>query len=252
MSNSLLTITLLLLFSLTGLAIIKRLKVRTLHILPLLIVLMIAGCARTPYPTRYKLSGQKQMQAAHHWQILAKDIAQQVKLGLIGKGLNNQTPIFIRSNDETPFGHIFHSLITSELLGMNIPVSKTESGAIIMEVEARVLAHNNGQFHEYPYKWTTLTAGVNVLRAMINSSFDNLLLMAVPVGIAVDSGLIETADNSPSNEVIISTSLVDNENIVFNNVDIYYINDPDWWHYDKNPYKKYSGAGSKTYRIVTE
>ena len=252
MSNSLLTIPLLLLFSLTGYTVIKRLKCRVLCVTPLLIAVLMTGCAKTPFPTRYTLTKQKQMQAAHHWQILAKDIAQQVKLGLIGKKLNNQTPIFIRSNYETPFGHIFHSLITSELLEMNIPVSKGESGAIIMEVEARVLGHSGRQFHQSPYKWTALAAGVNVLRAVIDTSYETLLLMAIPVGVAADSGFIGTADNSPSNEVIISTSLVHNENIVFNNVDIYYINDPDWWHYDKNPYKKHSGAGTKTYKTVTE
>ena len=48
-----------------------------------LFLFMIGGCGRIPEPIGYKHSEQHKMQAAYHWEILAKDVANQINNELI-------------------------------------------------------------------------------------------------------------------------------------------------------------------------
>jgi hypothetical protein len=43
-----------------------------------LFLFLLAGCARVPKPTLHEYSYQRHMQAAHHWNVLANDVADQV------------------------------------------------------------------------------------------------------------------------------------------------------------------------------
>jgi len=64
---------------------------------------------------------------------------------------------------------------------------------------------------------------------------------------ALAAGLDIAFATSPINghyEVIISTSMVTDEKYLFRTSDIYYINDPDFWHYQNAP-------SGKTIRMVS-
>ena len=57
---------------------------------------LITGCtARIPEPTAYPYSQQMKIQAVHHWQILAKDVADRVNNVLI---LNSHRDLIPRSS----------------------------------------------------------------------------------------------------------------------------------------------------------
>ncbi len=226
-------------------------KIKTellITLLMLFFLLFTAGCSQVPYPTTYGFSQQKKMQAAQHWKLLAQDIAEQIKHEMFNINFDRDIPIYISPGDDTPFDHIFRNLLTSEFLDRKLQVSTKKYGSIEMKVEAKILTHNARKIHHPIEKWTTLGVGVNVLRAAYQSSLEHVLLMAMPAGIAIDTAFAGNAGDIPSNEVIISTSLIQDDKIIIQNVDIYYVNEPDWWHYDKEPYEK--NTNSKTYKTV--
>jgi hypothetical protein len=241
----------ILLYSITSLIdrprAIKTKSVFTISVL--LLVLFLFGCSQVPQPSTYGYSKQKKMQAAHHWQILAEDVADQVKTGLYGTDFGYDIPIYISHGDGTPFDYVFHSLLTSEFLNRKIHVSTKKQGSIEMKVDAKILTHNSREVHYPAHKWTALAIGVNVLRAAYRSSLEHVIAAAIPAGIVADAAFASNAGEIPSNEVIISTSLDYNDKVIIHNVDIYYINEPDWWHYDNNPYKK--DTNTKTYKTVS-
>ena len=54
------------------------------------VVPLLVGCAQVPKPSAYSFSYQKKMQAAHHWELLARDVAKGVALeyaGLVDGGV---------------------------------------------------------------------------------------------------------------------------------------------------------------------
>ena len=68
----------------------------------LVLFLFFAGCySQHPIATTYPLSGQRHMQTAHHWNILAKDIAKRVKTRLKNLSLTEglsilSEPVYIK------------------------------------------------------------------------------------------------------------------------------------------------------------
>ena len=48
----------------------------------LLIVLAIFGCAQAPMSSSFPITTQQKLQSVSHWNIIADDIAEQIKIGL--------------------------------------------------------------------------------------------------------------------------------------------------------------------------
>ena len=89
-------------------------KKRSLKTIPLLLSLfVITGCSQVS--TTDDFSKQYKLQDAHHWKLLAEDVARQVKFCLYNKDFDPDIPIYLEEGDGTPFDNIFRSLVISEL-----------------------------------------------------------------------------------------------------------------------------------------
>ncbi|MBW6520249.1 MAG: hypothetical protein K0A99_04435 [Desulfoarculaceae bacterium] len=60
-----------------------------------LFALSCSGCTRIPQPTTYAYSEQQKMQAAHHWDVLANDVADQINKTLVRNDYVSE-PVFVR------------------------------------------------------------------------------------------------------------------------------------------------------------
>jgi len=213
------------------------------YLIMALSLLVIMGCfSSVPYQVFHEASTQKKMQAAKHWDILASDVAEQLAITLPKYKEIQATPCIVKSSDETPFGKLFDRLLIAHLIEKGFVIASKHDNAVIIDYSAKVLGHAERMYNKVPIKYTALGIGVNVARNIYHSSFKSILPLAIPVGVLLDAGTGGYAGNLPSNEVIIYTSLTYNNRIYFQQADIYYINDPDWWHYDNKPYvegKKY-------------
>jgi hypothetical protein len=202
-----------------------------------LCILLCSGCTRIPQPAGYSFGEQQKMQAAHHWDVLANDVANQINIELIAQGRLN-TAVYVQHtcgqpNDcgpgETfPFDEGFNDLLTTQLVNFGIPTRVEEDeNSLTVNYKVQVLYHQATRFQNpRPGVITALTAGIMVFR---NAPAEIATLAAA---IAVD-GLWSTAVFNGHYEVIITTSIVDDNLYLMRKSDIYYINDPDFWHYQQ-------------------
>lgn len=198
-------------------------------------MLFVSGCTQVPYPVTYPFAKQEKMQAAQHWDILAADVAKQVKTSRSKHKELRHIPVFVQPVDQTPFGKIFHNLITSRLIQNGVPVSPYENDSLHFSYDARVLQHSKRDIKNPPLLYSAVGLGITVTR---NVDSDDLKHIAFPIGLIADGIRSATAGKTPNEEVIISLALKHNDTFIIHRSDIYYINKSDGWHYDTNAFQK--------------
>lgn len=76
--------------------------------------LFMFGCyTQTPRPAAYDYSTQQTMQAAYHWDILAEDVAREIKMNLAKRESLTQ-PVYVEPACGAPLSHV--SLTENHLL----------------------------------------------------------------------------------------------------------------------------------------
>ncbi len=194
----------------------------------------VSGCIRSPQPETYPFTTQQKMQAAHHWDVLANDVANQVNNELIRRGYL-ETPVYVNhicaeSEDCTraafPFDEAFNDLLTTQLVNFGVPtLAKNDDSGLVVNYKVQVVYHRDP-----PLQWprpgvlTSLAAGIIVMR----NAPDEILALAAAAATDI---LRTTSVVNGHYEVIISTSIVDHNVYLMRKSDIYYINDPDFWQY---------------------
>jgi len=218
--------------------------------LTMLLVLLVTlsllwGCAQAPVPATYKISSQKKLQAAHHWDILASDVAQQAYLFLSQNGELRGMPMYVSAPDITPFDGIFRNLLIAQLLERGLQVSDSDQSAITMDYRAQLLRHGNRTIRQPTVKYSALALGIKVARDVADWATEDILNLGVGLGVLADMGRSATTGDVPSIEVIVTTSMVLNGRYMMHKSDIYYINEPDWWHYGYG-----NSDEGRTYQVV--
>ena len=197
--------------------------------------LLAAGCTRMPQPTGYPFTEQRKMQAAHHWDVLASDVADQINRTLVRRGYTDRA-VYVRPSCGEPekcgsggtfaFDEGFQDLLTTRLVNDGVPTRPHQTDdALVVDYKVQVVYH-----HDPPLQWprpgvlTTLATGIVVLRDA------PLEVVTLAASGAVDF-LRATATVNGHFEVIVTTSIVDNDLYLMRKSDIYYINDADFWQY---------------------
>ena len=205
----------------------------------LLITLLFfcGSCAsRIPEPITYPYAQQQKMQASHHWEVLAADLANRINNELITTD-NIDKAIFVKEtcgdeampcgqNETSSFNEAFRDLLITHLVGFGIP-TRNQKDAEQLEIlyKVQVVRHTANRVRSLqPGLLTALSAAVVVLR----DAPTDVLIMAA--GAASDIANSSFTSNGHF-EVIITTSIVKSKEYLFRSSDIYYINDKDFWHY---------------------
>lgn len=194
------------------------------------------SCGRIPEPTGYEYSQQQKMQASHHWDVLAADIANQINNELI---LNDylDIPVFVREtcgdenqpckpSETTVFEESFRDLLITNLVTLGVPTSPTPgTDSLIINYKAQAVYHHRNRWRTLkPGLLTALTAGIVVLR----NAPSEIIALAIAGTVDFANASLVTTSNF---EVIITTSVIADNHYLFRNSNIYYINDQDSWHY---------------------
>jgi hypothetical protein len=199
-------------------------------------ILCGSGCTRIPQPTTYAFTEQQKMQATHHWDVLANDVANQINTTLLRHNYVN-TPVFVRvtcgtentpcgSAETTQFNEAFRDLLITQLVRFNVPTNANEDKeAITVNYKVQVVYHRDARYAARPPgALTVLSSAISVLR---HASIE---LQAIGAGILLDAASSAT-DTAGHYEIIITTSMITGNKFLFRTSDIYYINDLDFWHY---------------------
>ncbi len=197
---------------------------------------LLAGCNSIPNPGFYEYSDQKKMQAAHHWNVLAQDVANKINNELIRSDFLNAA-VYVKKtcgSDAAPceesetshFNEGFRDLLVTQLVGYGIP-TKTEVDRDVLVVDYKVQIIVHGQ-DRIPVPRTGVITGLTTTISVLRNAPSELL--AITLAGAYDFYNTVSTLNSNS-EVIITTSMVSKKEYIFRSSDIYYINDSEFWHY---------------------
>lgn len=99
---------------------------KPLAISVLLIGLLTACAHEVPIPTAYEKSYQPKTWAAHHWNVLAADVAERLAAGVAGLTPSNQ-PVVVnvhRPSPPTVFNNAFHELLETQLIQQGFGVTR--------------------------------------------------------------------------------------------------------------------------------
>ena len=203
------------------------------------LVLFLSSCTRIPQPAPYAYSEQQKMQAAHHWDVLASDVANQINNQLVISDYVDKT-VFVKATcgtdampceqgETTQFNEGFRDLLITRLVNFGVPTSADKKiSDIDINYKVQVVYHATKRYTIPPGSLTALTAVVAVFRHAPSTL--QALALAAGLDIANSAG-----PRHGHYEVIITTSMVTDEKYLFRTSDIYYINDPDFWHYQNAP-----------------
>ncbi len=186
-----------------------------------------AGCAQVPKPMPYSWTPQYHMQAAHHWSLLANDVA-------ASPGLQGQT-IYLSSDDRVPFDHAYRSFLTTALTNQSIkvvPAREAASATLRWSVQP-VIHYGPRSAPGFPLGWagTVATFAVASPFAEVTPAYTGTL---------------------PRSEIIITTSAIDRGNtLVLHRSDVYYVHEADLRAYlPPLPAAPPPQAVHKTYAVV--
>ena len=205
-----------------------------------LALLLVGGCAgRIPEPIAYPYSQQQKMEASHHWQVLADDLANRINNELIITDNASKT-VFVKEtcgNEAKPcspketssFNEAFRDLLITNLVGYGIPTKKQiDEETLEIHYKVQIVRHASERMRTLqPGLLTGLSAAIVVLR---NAPAD---LVTLAIGAASDVANANMTINGHY-EIIITTSMLAGGKYLFRASDIYYINDKDFWHYQEN------------------
>ncbi|WP_028579952.1 hypothetical protein [Desulfogranum japonicum] len=209
----------------------------------------LTGCVRIPQSTGYPYTSQAKMQAAHHWSVLAGDVAHQINNDLIERGYLLD-PVYVKHTCGLPdacsgggtfaFDEGFNDLLVSHLVQSGVPTrAALEENTLLVEYKVQVLYHASARYQwPQPGVLTALTAGIVVFRHAPDD------IIAVLTAGAVDAARATSTINGHY-EVIITTSIQDDNEYIMHRSDIYYINDKDFWHYQR-------GTSAKEINLISK
>ncbi|ALG67495.1 hypothetical protein [Beggiatoa leptomitoformis] len=232
-------------------------------------VVVLSGCSRRPVPlaTSYPLTTQQKMQAAHHWDVLADDVAARLKATLeAGFGAPEQFPdIYIPEPDKkrSQFSQTFYHLLTTQLVRRGVSVitnrarpSQGGSGYVdaiafdnnvmVIDYDIQVIQHNDRRLSYPPPGIYTALAGGVWLVAQAVDTWEKAALAVFPITVGMD--INAAADmylpGETNTEVVITLTATRGQQHFFADTGIYYINTGDSDQYDDTM--------GKSMRVVNE
>ena len=208
----------------------KRLTQVTRLALPALagLVFLLAGCnSQLPVATTYPMTGQKKMQAAEHWNILAADVAERIAKAVDDRVELRLLAIDVGTDQTSPFHDVFKELLKSQLVFRGLQVAEKEENQLEVKYKVQLVKHGARFQRPPPGLLTAIGAGIAVARDHLTVKS---IYAAAPLGLLADVAVGNLTMHS-DHEVVITTELVWKNRYVMHASDIYYINDPDFREY---------------------
>lgn len=206
------------------------------HAVRTLAVCAVAGlsaCASpVPVAKTYPMTFQQKMQSAHHWDVLAKHVADDMATWLPSSGAAGRALVIRASGEGSAFGRGFDGFLTTRLHERGFAIATEGFDGYRIEHQAQVIHHKGKAISLKPGTFTLLGSGVAVAKlAETGLSAGAVAGGAVVAGIAADvaSGYVTS---ETSTEVIVSITATDQGLVTFRRSFVFYVNDADAAQYD--------------------
>lgn len=208
----------------------------------------LVGCASSPVPVanNFPMSSQKVARTAQHWNVVANSVVEQTLLAINSNPLLQKRSIYLqRPNGTNAFNVSFHDFLIDHMVqnGASVNVCKPSKSTgtgfemdgkpVDVTYEAKVIQHNGIDGYR-PGGWIALGTGVAALyNASSNWSHSEIWGAGVGLGILAEMAHSSWPD-STNTELVVTTTIAENNQYIFRRSDIYYISDADASLYLKN------------------
>lgn len=213
-----------------------------------LIALFIFGCAQAPLSTSFPMTTQQKIQSVSHWNIVAEDVAEQIRIGLTAINATSR-PVYVEKKAYSPFNEGFNNMLLTKLIEKGVKtIAVKDNDALKIDYNSQVVYHKSPLKQPKTGKIVLLSGGVLAAReAFWHASTGGVIatiggaLTALALMDDAGQGLFDTY--SPNTEIIFTTSVIDGNQYILRKTDCYYINFADSWHYNDD-------VQSKTIKVV--
>lgn len=200
-----------------------------------------------PYPRAIMFPGaeQQKVQSASHWDVLARHESEQI-LAALGDGNGTITPSLYLGNparNAGAFRSAWHNMLVSGLVNSGVAVMRSPENALFtLDYDVQVVEHASRE--SLPLRPGTVTAFFAMAAGIDDSQFwEDQGLVLIPIGLAADLWNKFNRDTSAEvTEVIVSTRVMDSQQIVHASTRVYY--------FDPDDIAQYQSAG-RTFDVVT-
>lgn len=190
----------------------------------------LAGCASSPIPVaqNFELTSQYKVRSAGHWDLVARDVANQTLETLRRTGEGAGRTLYVNLPDRaSPFDRAFRDLLITKLVQSGRVVTVEPGQSLAINYQAQVVRHNSVRPHHVPGQMTMITAG---LYAMYGLRLEHLDAKAagglVLAGIA-DYVASENTSGPTHTELILTTTVAGDGRYLARKTDVYYVEEPD-------------------------
>lgn len=189
---------------------------------------LLAGCA-TPYSeaplaTNFPTTKQEKVQAAAHWDIIAKDVANR-----IAARLPEKKPLHVvQKTGGSAFDRAFSNMLISSLVANGQTVVKQPADALSIEVDTQVVRFSaNRPQYKHTGAASALATGLWALNE-VEATAAGALTALVFAGDAYTWFRSEFASGeTPQTEIIVTTSVSDGNRYLARSTSVYYAADTD-------------------------
>lgn len=207
-------------------------KARCFLLLP--IAAVMAGCAsQVPVATNFSLSHQKVARTAHHWDVVAEDVAERTLDSISGKEELHGRAVYVAPARNTAFNTAFREFMITHLVsnGASVSVCKRDEKTgfssdrpeVEIQYDTQLVVHGTESPKYRPGVLTLLAAGVAVLR--------NVSVPGPNTALVGGAALIDLAAGHAAlptrTEIIITTTVIEDNRFIARRSDVYYVPDDD-------------------------
>ena len=208
------------------------------------VLAVLAGCApfpytETPLATNFETTRQLKLQAAHHWQVIAKETADDLLKSLAKGGVcfpgTNCPRLYVEpTNPRSAFGRAFYNQFVSRLVtgGQNVTTVPAEADiTITLDAQTVRFSPNRSQYLGAG-KFTMLTTGLWGLHEIHEQTLHDrpapVLATVAVIADVLEYNMAEFAKGpTPQLELILTAAALKNKQYVARSTSVYYAADGD-------------------------
>lgn len=202
------------------------------------LALSVAGCASpVPVPDNFPLTYQLVARTAQHWNVVADDVVAQTATFLATNQVWQNRAVFVPATQRnSAFDATFRDFLITHLVdrGMQVSVCSSPAGPGFVaspdaqiKYETRIIGHAEMP-HYQPGVLTALASGVFVVRTLAHSDLSRDARYIAGIGAAALGDIaLGHATGTPRTEIIVTTTIEENNRFAMRRNDIYYVPEGD-------------------------
>jgi hypothetical protein len=202
---------------------------------------LLGACSNQPVGKWQERSQQMKLNAVQHWGLIAADAVEQTKMAVSSQENIKNRPLFVTDNRGTHFDRAFRNYMITGLVNAGLAVSDRKEGAVEISYESQVIRHG-ASFDPsvFGYKPGIATGGVAGFWVLRNASTTGIAAGTLAAAAGYDFYKVTEPTGV---ELLLTTSIVSENQYVMRNTDAYYIEKADAYLFE--PCKSRSATGCR-------